>query len=161
MHGYRAGGQDQLLRKVTYRASAHTLQTLAPAPAATMAAVVLTLKVLCPSPPVPTISTTHPSSFPSTSAVTALSFRTSAAAPSSSGRCSARATCSAVKKAPTCEGWTAGGDERRWSNASRKSAEVNASGDFTSVDNRGLKVSDVSSSTLKAVGAVDIVVVTV
>lgn len=151
MHGYHADVRDQLFRKVAYRVSEHTLQTLTPAPAATMAAVVLTLKVLCPSPPVPTISTTHPSSFPSTFAATALSLSTSAAAPSNSGRCSARAMCNAVKKAPICDGWTAGGDESRWSNARRRSAGVNASGDFTSVDNRGLNVSDVSSSALDIV----------
>ena len=67
-----------------------TLITLAPAPAATIAAVVLTLKVLCPSPPVPTMSTTKSSSPNSTEAGTALDLNKLAAVVNDSGLLSRR-----------------------------------------------------------------------
>jgi len=67
-----------------------TLITLAPAPAATIAAVVLTLKVLWPSPPVPTISTTKSSSPRSTAAGIALDLNKLAAIANDSGLLSRR-----------------------------------------------------------------------
>ena len=137
----------------------HTLQTLAPAPAATTAAVVLTLNVLCPSPPVPTISTTKSVSRASMSALRARERREAAAAASISGRRSMRWTCKAARKAPIWVGEAAavgvptpGVDaeasleegEKRWSSASVRSSVEKYSGVATSRAKSGLKVSLVS-----------------
>ena len=116
--------------------------TRAPAPAATMAAVVLTLKVLCPSPPVPTMSTTKSLSASSTAAFNARSLRTSAAAARESGLRSTRFTCSAVRNAPICTGKAASG-VKTCSRARRRSSGVKYSGVWTSFFSKGLKESEV------------------
>jgi hypothetical protein len=133
-----------------------TLMTRAPAPAATIAAVVLTLKVLCPSPPVPTMSTTK-SSGCSTSAMTARDLRTWAAVASDSGRLSSRETCRAAKNAPIWVGVTASG-VKICSNAIRRLDGEKYSGVFTSLLRSGLNVSgeyvDGSGSTDVGLGMV-------
>lgn len=113
--------------------------TRAPAPAATTAAVVLTLNVLYPSPPVPTMSTIK-SSGNSTAAEMARERKTSAAVASDSPLLSSRDTCKAVRNAPICVGATALG-VKMWSRARRRFAGVKYSGVRTSLFNSGLKVS--------------------
>ena len=127
--------ENIILRYFTGR----TLITLAPAPAATIAAVVLTLKVLCPSPPVPTISTMKSSSPRSTAAGTALALNKLAAVANDSGLLSRRDMWSAARNAPICTGSTAPG-VKMCSRASWRSCGLKYSGVLTSLFNNGLKV---------------------
>ena len=115
--------------------------TRAPAPAATTAAVVLTLKVLCPSPPVPTMSTMKSSSARSTIALLASERRTWAAVAKDSGLRSRRERWRAVRKAPICVSATASG-VKTCSRARRKSDGEKYSGVLTSLLSSGLNVSE-------------------
>lgn len=114
-----------------------------PAPAATIAAVVLTLKTLWPSPPVPTMSARIPASSPSTCGIFACWSSTSAAAASVLGRRSTPVSWSALRNAPICAWVAAGGDATRCSTASRTSSAVKSADVACSFRRSGLNVSGV------------------
>jgi hypothetical protein len=131
-----------------------TLYTLAPAPAATIAEVVLTLKVSWPSPPVPTISTTlRDRLLPSSSISSAPSPRltiagkqcflsTDAAPARTSGFLSSPFKCIAVRKLPICAGWALAGSSR-CSSAACASSRVKVSGAAIAFCKINLKLSGV------------------
>ena len=133
------------LRERKGKHAEHTLHTLAPAPAATTPAVVLTLNVLCPSPPVPTISTTKSSAAASISAFSALERKNAAAAVMISGLRSVRVICNAVRKAPIWAGSAAdsfASAGKMCSKAETRSDGWKYSGVSTSLWRRGLNVTE-------------------
>jgi len=131
-----------------------TLYTLAPAPAATIAEVVLTLNVSWPSPPVPTISTTLrdlrlPSSSISSTPSPRLTIagkqcflNTDAAPARTSGFLSSPFRWIAVRKLPICAGWVLAGSSR-CSNAPCASSRVKVSGAAIAFCKIDLKLSGV------------------
>lgn len=89
-----------------------TLYTRHPAPAATIPEVVETLKVLWPSPPVPTMSHTGPVPCSPTSTLSACRCITSAHAATTEGSLSLPVRCSAARKAPIWDGCAPAGAAR-------------------------------------------------